>query len=210
MILRPAWANRLINHVVFNQGDELEGQRADILQPRTRSPMPGWACSCGSGEQFRLPPPDYEAALAGAPKPLAARAARSGLLRRRARFETDTALRGYPVVVNQWASCAGPCRAESLVSEGLREYKRGVSRVDSGPTLRRRSGRGPGPLSQLHWPTRTSVAKATLGLPTPPSRLEGHARVHEAGLTDQALAPTSVTTRCRVERAARPKRIIRA
>ncbi|HEV2858668.1 MAG TPA: TlpA disulfide reductase family protein [Solirubrobacterales bacterium] len=66
--------------------------------------------------------PDYAKALAGSPPPLTAlyEQANDLLPGGRAAFEKRIAqLRGYPVVVNVWASWCGPCREEFPVLQKL-------------------------------------------------------------------------------------------
>jgi cytochrome c biogenesis protein CcmG, thiol:disulfide interchange protein DsbE len=79
-------------------------------------------CGSSTSGDYGGPHPDYEKALAGSPPPLAAlhKQANDLLSGGQEAFEGRLArLRGYPVVVNVWASWCVPCRQEFPVLQKL-------------------------------------------------------------------------------------------
>lgn len=135
-------------------------------------------CACGgsgSGDSTAKPP-DYQRALAGAPKPLAKLYRQSDRLIPGGTdaFQSQlAALHGYPVVVNVWASWCEPCRQEFPYLQRLsaRYGKRvafvGVDAGDSSAAARTFLGDFPLPYPSYSDPDRDimQMLGTTGGLP---------------------------------------------
>lgn len=133
---------------------------------------------CGSTDEGGSagPPPDYDAALAGAPPRLAAlhRQANEllpgGLDAYERRIEQ---LRGYPVVANVWASWCGPCRLEVpyLQRAGAKYGKRvaflGVDRQDDDEFARKFLREEPVPYPSYRDPDEAISESVGAGLGMP-------------------------------------------
>jgi cytochrome c biogenesis protein CcmG/thiol:disulfide interchange protein DsbE len=134
--------------------------------------------ACGSsGSDQGSKPPDYKRALSGAPKPLAALYAQPNELLEggtdafQVRLEE---LRGYPVVVNKWASWCGPCRAEFPYFQrlsaklGKQVAFFGVDSEDSDAAAKTFLGEFPVPYPSYTDPDQkiAELLKATLGFPS--------------------------------------------
>ena len=134
--------------------------------------------ACGEEDPgYGSKPPDYQQALAGAPKPLAALYSQGnellggGTEAFQRRLEE---LRGYPVVVSKWASWCGPCRYEAPFYQRLsaRLGKKvafvGVNSADSEAAARTFLREFPMPFPSYSDPEEdiAAVIKATLGFPS--------------------------------------------
>jgi len=133
-------------------------------------------CGASTGGDYGGKHPDYARALAGSPPPLAALHRQAdellpgGLEAYEARIR---ALRGYPAVVNVWASWCGPCRFEFPTLQklsaayGKRVAFLGINSQDSDDAAETFLGEAPVPYPSYTDPSKdiADAIGATLGLP---------------------------------------------
>lgn len=133
-------------------------------------------CGTSQGGDYGGEHPDYAKALAGSPAPLASLHAQGNRLLPGgvdAYEKRIAALRGYPVVVNVWASWCGPCRFEFPLFQRLaaRYGKRvallGIDSQDSDDAARTFLAEAPVPYPSYTDPDKEIAGSigATLGLP---------------------------------------------
>lgn len=133
-------------------------------------------CGGAKGGDYGGPHPDYARALAGSPPPLAALHRQSNQLLgggADAYEERIASLRGYPIVVNVWASWCGPCRFEFPTLQqlsaayGKRVAFLGVDSQDSEDAAKTFLGEEPVPYPSYSDPDQDikRAIGATLGLP---------------------------------------------
>jgi cytochrome c biogenesis protein CcmG, thiol:disulfide interchange protein DsbE len=136
----------------------------------------GLAAGCGSSSGSDGGHPDYARALAGAPAPLADLHRQGNRLLGggvNAYEKRIAKLRGYPIVVNVWASWCGPCRFEFPTLQRLSaEYGKrvaflGVDTQDSDDAARTFLREAPVPYPSYTDPDEEIAERigATLGLP---------------------------------------------